>query len=137
MKVDNNGSDKNVGSIEEDIFILEQLINTTNTQCYVKNFSRIDLAIEHLIKAYKEREEEKGWLLEEVNYLNEEKWKDFEFFVNSLSKTIPKSKIKEKIEELNKKEKEEIKGLKGQDRYFVKQIYQAMRKSLEELLEGE
>lgn len=42
--------------------------------------------------------------------------------------------IKNKIEELNKKEKEELKGLKGQDRYFVKQMYQYMKKPLEEIL---
>lgn len=45
--------------------------------------------------------------------------------------------IKKKIEELNKEEKEQLKGLKGQDRYFVKQMYQYQRKSLQELLEKE
>ena len=44
-------------------------------------------------------------------------------------------KIKDKIEKLNKKEKEELKGLKGQDRYFVKQIYQSKRIILQELIE--
>lgn len=43
-------------------------------------------------------------------------------------------KIENKLKELHNKEKEELKGLKGQDRYFVKQMYQAMRKPLEELL---
>ncbi len=49
---------------------------------------------------------------------------------------ISVQKVKDKIEKLNKKEKEELKGLKGQDRYFVKQIYQYEKKSLQELLEG-
>lgn len=44
--------------MEEDIAILLQLINTTHTQVYAENFNKIDLAIEHLIKSYKELEEE-------------------------------------------------------------------------------
>lgn len=43
-------------------------------------------------------------------------------------------KVKDKIEELNKKEKEELKGMKGQDRYFVKQTYQNKRMILQELI---
>lgn len=50
---------------------------------------------------------------------------------------ISKEKIKDKIEELNKKEKEELKGMKGQDRYYVKQTYQNKRMILQELLESE
>ena len=46
-----------------------------------------------------------------------------------------KNKIKEKIEELNKKEQKELKGTKGQDRYFIKQLYQAQITTLQELLE--
>ena len=48
---------------------------------------------------------------------------------------IPVSLVEEMIEELNKKEKQELKGLKGQDRYFVKQMYRYKRKILQELLE--
>ena len=48
---------------------------------------------------------------------------------------IPISAIQNKIKEIDKKEKEELKGLKGQDRYFVKQMYQYMRKPLDEILE--
>ena len=47
---------------------------------------------------------------------------------------ISKEKVKDKIGELNKKEKEELKGMKGQDRYFVKQTYQNKRMILQELL---
>lgn len=50
---------------------------------------------------------------------------------------ISKQIIKNKIEELNKKEKKELKGMKGQDRYFVKQTYQNKRMILQELLESE
>ena len=48
---------------------------------------------------------------------------------------IAKQKVIDKIEELNKKEKEELKGLKGQDRYFVKQMYQHKKSVLQELME--
>ena len=48
---------------------------------------------------------------------------------------IPVSLVEENIAELNKKEKQELKGLKGQDRYFVKQMYQYKRSVLQELLE--
>ena len=43
-------------------------------------------------------------------------------------------KEKEKKEEINKKEKEELKGMKGQDRYFVKQTYQNKKMILQELI---
>lgn len=51
-----------------------------------------------------------------------------------MSEYILTETIEKKLKELYKKEKEELKGLKGQDRYFVKQMYQSMRKPLEELL---
>ena len=47
---------------------------------------------------------------------------------------IPVSKVKEKKEELDKEEKRELKGTKGQDRYYIKQKYMYKRKVLEELL---
>ena len=50
-------------------------------------------------------------------------------------KIIPVQKVKDKIEELNKKEKKEAKGMKGQDRYYVKQTYQNKRMILQELIE--
>lgn len=50
---------------------------------------------------------------------------------------IPVQKIKEKIEELDKEEKRELKGTKGQDRYYIKQKYMYKRKVLEELLREE
>lgn len=50
---------------------------------------------------------------------------------------ILKSKIQDKIEELNKKEKQELKGTKGQDRYSIKQQYMYQRNVLQDLLESE
>lgn len=54
---------------------------------------------------------------------------------DKINNYIPVSLVEEKIEELNKQEKQELKGLKGQDRYFVKQMYQYKRSVLQELLE--
>ena len=51
-----------------------------------------------------------------------------------VDESISKEKIKDKIKELNKKEKEELKGMKGQNRYFVKQTYQNKRMILQELI---
>lgn len=50
---------------------------------------------------------------------------------------ISKSLVKEKKEELDKEEKRELKGTKGQDRYYIKQKYMYKRKVLEELLREE
>ncbi len=51
--------------------------------------------------------------------------------------SVPKTVVKEKIKELDKKAKQELKGVKGQDRYFIKQIYHSKRSFLKELLEEE
>ncbi len=47
---------------------------------------------------------------------------------------ISKDKIREKIEELDKKQKEELKGTKGQDRYNIKQEYMFKKNILQSLL---
>lgn len=47
---------------------------------------------------------------------------------------IPVKNVEEKIKELNKHEKEETKGLKGQDRYSVKQEYMFARGVLQQLI---
>lgn len=46
-------------------------------------------------------------------------------------------KIKDEIKCLNKQEKEELKGTKGQDRYYIKQKYMYKRNTLQELLDTE
>ena len=64
-----------------------------------------------------------------------EMYKHYRDLANSYQgNCISKEKVKDKIEELNKKEKEELKGMKGQDRYFVKQTYQNKRIILQELI---
>lgn len=84
-------------------------------------------AIEHLLKAYKELEKENKIFALEGSRAR--------LKIHIDKNYIPVSLVEEKIEELNKKEKQELKGLKGQDRYFVKQMYQYKRSVLQELLE--
>lgn len=47
---------------------------------------------------------------------------------------IEVSKVEKELIQLNKDEKTELKGMKGQDRYFVKQQYAAKREILEKVL---
>ena len=68
---------------------------------------------------------------EELNYKLHSKKIALEIY----NRYIPKSKLKEKKEELDKEEKRELKGTKGQDRYYIKQKYMYKRKVLQELLE--
>ncbi len=51
------------------------------------------------------------------------------------TKYISRDEIKDKIRSLNKQEKEELKGTKGQDRYYIKQKYMYQRNILQELLD--
>lgn len=96
-----NGSDKNVVCIEEDIKVLEEI---KDMFIHLKNYGWINdikkdidtdkaiQAIEHLIKAYKEKEEENEELTENYNVLENE------YITNS----IPNFIVKEKIEEIDK-----------------------------------
>lgn len=116
--------------MEEDIKedakrIIEYCKNSMNFKELGDRVFHEDIAnfIENLIARNKELEE-----MQKINDTNYRLGRTFE-------KHKWKSKIREKIEEANKKEKEELKGLKGQDRYFIKQIYQAKRNFAEELLQ--
>ena len=55
--------------------------------------------------------------------------------IELINKTL--DKIKAKIEEIDKEEKEALKGTKGQDRYTIKQEYMYKRSVLQSLLEKE
>lgn len=125
-------------SIEEDIKILEEKMNK-ELDFLIENANKTEQLTAISIIAMKEPiillflsilSDYKRALKENEEYL---KQLDLDYVDNNY---ISKSKVKEKIEELNKKEKEELKRMKGQDRYFVKQIYQNKRIILQELLEG-
>lgn len=142
-------------SREEDRKILEKLINTmksdrelfdekTDKEIYTFFIN----ALEHILSDYKRVLKINEVLLKENEELkNKLSLKQFDInvvyndYLEKLNEykenSIPIQKIKDKIEELNKKEKKELKGMKGQDRYFVKQTYQNKRMILQELLESE
>lgn len=93
-----NGSDKNVGSIEEDIKILENLLEEGfEAMCYLEA-----QAIKHLIKAYKELEEENEKYI--VQLTDEQYRKLVDIIRNDVNKEW-KSLVKEKIEEYEEKAK--------------------------------
>ena len=100
----------------------------------VKNITEED--IEKAIKEYDECEDEFATKLSLKQFDINVVYSDYLEKLNEYKEnSIPIQKVKDKIEKLNKKEKEELKGLKGQDRYFVKQIYQNKRIILQELIE--
>ena len=120
----------------------------------------ISQAIGNLLKAYKElKEENKETVKDNFRLKNkletkrkeyQETYKDVREELKELKENnqiqqqqlngafdrgfIPVAKAKEKIEEITKQEKEELKGMKGQDRYYVKQMYNYKRQGIEELL---
>lgn len=85
-------------------------------------------ALDLVIKLQKENEYYKLLLDINKNFKIDKKNGNYKWNV------IEIQKVKDKIEELNKKEKEELKGMKGQDRYFVKQTYQNKKMILQELI---
>lgn len=119
-----NGSNKNVGSMEEDINkLIEELTNVRPDELSTEGLKLFN-KINEIINKNKELEEENKIIL------NSKVGVDLSF-----DDYIQVSLVEENIAELNKKEKQELKGLKGQDRYFVKQMYQYKRSVLQELLE--
>ena len=88
-------------------------------------------AIETLLTAYEKEKEKNKELTDEYlvqrDLINPDFLKDY----------IHKDKIKAKIEEVDKQEKEVLKGTKGQDRYAIKQEYMHKRSALQSLLEKE
>lgn len=95
----------------------------------VKKLKKIDLSNSKIIANMSER-----------HFQDREKIRKFEKTILLESKPtilgmIPISKLKEKIEELNKEEKKTLKGTKGQDRYSIKLEYMHKRNALQELLE--
>ena len=107
--------------MEEDIKVLEEYLNYNATQRKI-SASEI-IAIENLIKGYKE--------LEVIN-----KMQEYRINVIDEREFIPKSKVREKIEELKKERNKQDKG--GKIYLFYDQIdISNIIRALEELLEGD
>ena len=122
--------------MEQDIDDLEELRKELGLYAN-KNKIRQGIALEHLLKAYKELEEEnihwKGqYHLENRKYIDLHNKKIDIPIINAteemLQQYIPKSKIKEKIEELNRK-------IKYEDNEKVIIWLHKQRNILQELLE--
>lgn len=142
-----------------DIEILEQYIKELNknkkkhelaySTGFGKYWSDFGKAIENLIQRNKdleqiekEHKEENGRLREELS-----QYKRIDKLVSNITpeevdtaikraseQFIEVSKVEKELIQLNKDEKTELKGMKGQDRYFVKQQYAAKREILEKVL---
>ena len=119
-------------SVDFDTENLLKALGITEEDSFENHQIRFKTLLNLIEKLQKENEE-----LKEI-YRSEKKMKNeyIKLYQDLLLKenVIPIQKIKDKIEELNKKEKEELKGMKGQDRYFVKQTYQNKKMILQELI---
>lgn len=135
----------------------EEIINNIKEMIQWSDHNTYKIALQGILDLYnkekernkdleqieKEHKEENGRLREENKKLQE----FFEKYYDSINSElngllthkfigyIPISKIKEKLEELNKEEKKALKGTKGQDRYSIKLEYMHKRNALQELLE--
>ena len=119
----NKTSDKNVGSIEEDVDELKSIMNLRTDSGFAysqKNTLSLQKAIKNVLTDYtrqkqinEEHQKINGELREKVKELdtkNDELLKDLysaNCIIADLTDSIPKQKIKEKIEEL-KNEKEQL-----------------------------
>ena len=125
-----NGSDKDVGSMEQDIKILENYLDKNDNKLVsIKRLEFLE-AIEHLIKAYKELEEDNSLLIQQ-NITYKRNIHDLK------NKNIPVSLVEEKIEELNNSIDLAIDNLKGElDEEFIEKGSEllAQKKVLQELL---
>ena len=112
---------------------IEYLEKYTKWETYgERNLEKDIITVLELLKETQMKNETLEELLQGNLY---EMYKYYRDLANSYQgNCISKEKVKDKIEELNKKEKEELKGMKGQDRYFVKQTYQNKRMILQELI---
>lgn len=94
----------------------------------------LDIANAEKIELQKENEKLKKFIIEGITIEPNSPYKNYQLdFLRE--NFISVQKVQDKIEELNKKEKQELKGTKGQDRYDIKQQYMYQRNILQNLLE--
>lgn len=138
--------------MEEDIKRIENLIKKCD-DCNLKECIQCDISwseiqlIKEFYKSYKILKEENEDLKMKIQFISKNNIDDLyekalvktmtKFLNNNIKEDyIPVSKIKEKIKELDKEEKQQLKGTKGQDRYAIKQEFMYKRNILQELLKG-
>ncbi len=120
-----------MNSVEEDIKKIKNMLNIhSSLDLGAKDYTDIldeeeRLSIQNLIDRNRYLETKAAAEINnEINNIKVEIFKNY----------IPISLIEEELKKLDKKEKQELKGLKGQDRYFVKQMYQYRKDSLQKIL---
>ena len=132
--------------MEADIKILEELISWKGKSVKIRDYEIT--AIENLIKGYRELEEElkreKIWRIR-LEKENEDTCNEVNNNYIRKSLVIPKSKIKEKIEEINEEEKELQNTISDKEREeysdanigYGLMVIENKRQVLQELLEEE
>ena len=132
-------------SIEEDIKILEKKIEDYKPYKNIEYCSHAGQilqeeykALEHILSDYKRVLKENAELRKIKEISSNITKEDIDRTIKEAEKKyISVQKIEDEIKELNKEEKEELKGLKGQERYFIRQIYQYEKIALQKLLKRE
>lgn len=138
--------------IEEQNSIIVSCSSIVNKKAEAKErteYIEIKRFVENLIQRNKDLEEIEKEHKEENGRLREElsQYKRIDKLVSNITpeevdtaikraseQFIEVSKVEKELIQLNKDEKTELKGMKGQDRYFVKQQYAAKREILEKVL---
>lgn len=123
-------------SIERDIHLLESYAGMTHKMNDNQGRPKLDQAIEHILQDYK-RVLKENKELEEIN--NELEAEKNEAIRRYNFETIPKQKVKGKIEELNREIGKSIDNSKGGlDEEFIEKAGEllAQKRILQELLEG-
>lgn len=118
-------------SIEKDIHLLESYAGMTHKMTDNQGRPKLDQAIEHILQDYKRvlKENEE---LEEIN--NELEAEKNEAIRRYNFETIPKQKVKDKIEELkNISNAEELEDIMNRKNHTISELVQYV---LQELLEG-
>ena len=105
------------------------------TNYYEKQIEKLQKENEDWQKAYQEEKDKKFELIRENQKLKDKYAVFVKMSSEVIANSIPVQKVKDKIEELSRKEKIELKGVKGPDRYYIKQQYMYQATILQELLE--
>lgn len=120
-------------SIERDIHLLESYAGMTHKMNDNQGRPKLDQAIEHILQDYKrvlKENEELEEINNELEAVKDEAIRRYNF------ETIPKQKVKDKIEELNKQLEEDLQDeIKVNSNRFI--IICQCKSCLQELLESE
>ncbi len=121
---------------DEEKKVIEQIIKKSKEEYLDDVDYNVSFLLNLIEKQSKEIEELKRIIKENTILVKSENGDYQELNIN-IENYIHKAKIKAKIEELDKEEREKLRGTKGQDRYAIKQEYMHKRSILQSLLEKE